>query len=102
MSPAAPDSSELSAIWACSPLACAAEVGSSRHAAPRTVRVRAIVAKHYAFLWRSLRRLGVPEVDVEDAPQKCLWVVARRIDDIAHGKERTFLFGVVSPCWDLR
>jgi RNA polymerase sigma-70 factor (ECF subfamily) len=60
----------------------------------RDARLRSIVAEHYSFLWRSLRRLGVPESDVEDAAQKCLWVVAQRLDDIETGKEKTFLFGV--------
>lgn len=60
----------------------------------RAARVKSIVAEHYSFLWRALRRLGVPESDVEDAAQKCLSVVADRIDDIASGKEKTFLFGV--------
>jgi RNA polymerase sigma-70 factor (ECF subfamily) len=57
-------------------------------------RLRSIVAEHYAFLWRSLRRLGVREADVEDAAQRCLLVVTARINDIVVGKEKTFLFGV--------
>ena len=60
----------------------------------RDERIRSIVSEHYAFLWRLLRRIGVPEADVEDAAQKVLWVVARRVDDIAPGKEKTFVFGV--------
>jgi RNA polymerase sigma-70 factor (ECF subfamily) len=63
-------------------------------ARPRAERVRSIVSEHYSFLWRSLRRLGVPEADVEDVAQKCLWVVSQRIDDVALGKEKAFLFGV--------
>ena len=64
--------------------------------------MRGIVAEHYAFLWRALRRLGVPEASVEDAAQQVLCVVARRIDDIVPGREKTFLFGValrVSHAW---
>ncbi len=57
-------------------------------------RLRTIVRAHYSFLWRSLRRLGVPEASVEDAAQKALWVVAQRLDDIEAGREKTFLFGV--------
>jgi RNA polymerase sigma-70 factor (ECF subfamily) len=57
-------------------------------------RLRSIVAEHYAFLWRLLRRLGVREPDVEDAAQRCLWTIAQRLDDIAPGKEKSFLFGV--------
>jgi RNA polymerase sigma-70 factor (ECF subfamily) len=59
-----------------------------------TDRLGAIVRTHYSFLWRSLRRLGVPEASVEDAAQRTLLVAARRIDDIAPGRERAFLFGV--------
>ena len=62
--------------------------------AQRADRMRSIVAEHYASLWRFLRRLGVPEADAEDAAQKCLCVVAQRIDDIAPGKDKPFLFGV--------
>jgi RNA polymerase sigma-70 factor (ECF subfamily) len=57
-------------------------------------RVRHIVRAHYASLWRLLRRLGVHESSVEDAAQQVLCVVARRIDDIASDREKTFLFGV--------
>jgi RNA polymerase sigma-70 factor (ECF subfamily) len=52
-----------------------------------------MVSECYPFLWRSLRRLGVPEADAEDAAQKCLWVTAQRIDDVERGKEKAFLFG---------
>ena len=57
-------------------------------------RLRSIVSTHYPFLWRLLRRLGVPSGEVEDACQTCLWVVAKRLNDIAPEKEKTFLFGV--------
>jgi RNA polymerase sigma-70 factor (ECF subfamily) len=58
------------------------------------LRVRAIVRRHYASIWRLLRRLGVPEAEVEDAAQKVLSVVARRIDEVAPEHEKAFLFGV--------
>jgi RNA polymerase sigma-70 factor (ECF subfamily) len=57
-------------------------------------RVRLIVRAHYESLWRWLRRLGVHESSVEDAAQQVLCVVARRIDDIAPDREKTFVFGV--------
>jgi RNA polymerase sigma-70 factor (ECF subfamily) len=57
-------------------------------------RLRSIVAEHYPSLWRFLRRLGVPEADAEDAAQKCLCVLAQRIDDVAPGKDKSFLFAV--------
>lgn len=57
-------------------------------------RLRTIVDANYAFLFRSLRRLGVPAAQVEDAAQQVLLVTARRLDAIADGAERAFLFGV--------
>ncbi len=62
--------------------------------APREgeARLREIVDMYYPFLWRSLRRLGVDEASVDDAAQAVLLVVARRLDDIAYGAERSFVF----------
>ncbi len=57
------------------------------------LRLRAIVREHYDFLWRSLRRLGVPEAGVDDAAQIVLVVLARRLNDVRSGSERAFLFG---------
>jgi RNA polymerase sigma-70 factor (ECF subfamily) len=66
----------------------AAPVGSTAE------RVRQIVRSHYGALWRWLRRLGIAESSVEDVAQQALVVVARRIDDVEPGREKTFLFGV--------
>ena len=54
---------------------------------------RGLVAQHYDFLWRSLRRLGAPDGSIEDAAQQVLLVAARRRADIREGAERGFLFG---------
>jgi RNA polymerase sigma-70 factor (ECF subfamily) len=56
-------------------------------------RLRALVDAHFDFIWRSLRRLGVPEEGVDDAAQQVFLVALRRIDEIAAGRERAFLFG---------
>jgi RNA polymerase sigma-70 factor (ECF subfamily) len=56
-------------------------------------RLTAMVEQHHDFVWRSLRRLGVPLADVDDAAQRVFWVATRRIADIAVGSERAFLFG---------
>src|SRR5262249_41074008 len=55
-------------------------------------RLRALVRENHAFVWRSLRRLGVPEADVDDAAQRVLSVLARRLADVDVGAERSFLF----------
>jgi RNA polymerase sigma-70 factor (ECF subfamily) len=54
--------------------------------------MRRIIAEQYPFLWRSLRRLGVPDAQLEDAAQQVLVVMARRLNEIRVGAERTFVF----------
>ena len=56
-------------------------------------RLRVVVRAHYDALWRFLRRMGVPDGQVEDAAQQVLLVFARRADDVAGDAERPFLFG---------
>jgi RNA polymerase sigma-70 factor (ECF subfamily) len=58
-------------------------------------RARALVADHFDFVWRLLRRLGIPEAEVDDAAQQVFIVGSRRLADIAVGSERTFLYGTV-------
>ncbi len=63
-------------------------------AAPQdAARVRGLVTDHFAFVWRSLVRLGVPRADAEDALQQVFLVATRKIGDIEPGRERSFLFG---------
>jgi RNA polymerase sigma-70 factor, ECF subfamily len=53
-------------------------------------RMRTLVADHFRFVWRLLRRLGVPEADVDDATQETFMVAMRRLTDIRPGCERAF------------
>ncbi|MEO7110149.1 MAG: RNA polymerase sigma factor [Polyangiaceae bacterium] len=48
--------------------------------------------RDYEFLWRSLRRIGVQAGSVEDAAQKVLLVLARRLGEIKPGSEKAFLY----------
>jgi RNA polymerase sigma-70 factor, ECF subfamily len=57
-------------------------------------RLRALVDAQYASVWRLVRRLGVDESAVDDVVQDVFWVLARRLDDIQEGSERSFLYGV--------
>lgn len=59
--------------------------------AERAASVRALVDAHLAFVWRTARRLGVPEAEVDDVTQKVFWLAARRLGDIPAGGERGFL-----------
>jgi RNA polymerase sigma-70 factor, ECF subfamily len=68
------------------------------HAAPVTTlrgvnesRLRQIVLQHFELLWRFLRRLGLPECDVDDAVQEVVLVVARKLDQVEVGRERSFV-----------
>ncbi|MET0795173.1 MAG: sigma-70 family RNA polymerase sigma factor [Polyangiaceae bacterium] len=60
---------------------------------PPCERARALVNQHFDFLWRLLRRLGVPEADVDDAAQQVFIVATRRLTEVPTGSERTFLYG---------
>ena len=50
--------------------------------------------RHYGFVWRLLRRLGVGEGDADDAAQQVFLTAAARLADIPASRERSFLYGV--------
>jgi RNA polymerase sigma-70 factor (ECF subfamily) len=51
--------------------------------------------QHFAFVWRSIRRLGVPERNVPDAAQEVFLVVARKLHDFAaQGRVTTWLYAI--------
>jgi RNA polymerase sigma-70 factor (ECF subfamily) len=54
-------------------------------------RLRSIVAEHFEVTWRFLRRLGIPESEVDDAMQEVVLVMARKLDAVRPGSERAFL-----------
>lgn len=55
-------------------------------------RFRRLVDAHFAFIWRSLRGLGVPRDHVDDAAQHVFLVASQKLDAIVVGSERSFLF----------
>jgi RNA polymerase sigma-70 factor, ECF subfamily len=55
-------------------------------------RLRTLVDEHTDFVWRVLRRLGLPADAAEDAAQRVFIVASRRIDEIKPGAEQAFLF----------
>ena len=69
------------------------DAGVAPFARERDVRITAIVRAEHDFIWRLLRRLGIPAASVDDATQQVFCVAARRVDDIKPGSERSFLFG---------
>lgn len=53
-----------------------------------------MVGDHFDFIWRSLRRHGVRDGDVDDLVQRVFLTAARRLGEIRYGAERAFLFAV--------
>jgi RNA polymerase sigma-70 factor (ECF subfamily) len=54
-------------------------------------RLRHIVSDHFEVLWRFLRRLGITESDADDAVQEVVLVLARKLDQVQVGSERSFV-----------
>jgi RNA polymerase sigma-70 factor (ECF subfamily) len=57
-----------------------------------TTRLSEMATRHFQFIWRSIRRLGVAEQAVDDAAQQVFVLAAEKIGQIAPGCERAFLF----------
>jgi RNA polymerase sigma-70 factor (ECF subfamily) len=55
-------------------------------------RLRGLIDAQYDFIWRSLRRLGVADGDVDDAAQQVFVIAARKLAAIRVDRERSFLF----------
>ncbi len=66
---------------------------SSASGAHGDERLRALFNGSFDFVWRSLRRLGVPEAHLRDASQQVWIVMGRRLAEVDPAAERSFLFG---------
>jgi len=60
----------------------------------RERRFAAMFDANHDVVWRTLRRLGVPQAQVDDATQRVFLVAVRRLDEIRTGDESRFLYGV--------
>lgn len=57
----------------------------------------AVYDSWFAFVWRSVRRLGVPDSQVDDAVQEVFLVVHRRLDTFeGRSSLRSWLYGIVA------
>jgi RNA polymerase sigma-70 factor (ECF subfamily) len=55
----------------------------------------ALYEEHFDFVWRSLRRLGIPEHNLDDAVQDVFLVVHRRLNEFeGRSTVKTWLFGI--------
>jgi RNA polymerase sigma-70 factor, ECF subfamily len=66
-------------------------LGAGRSSTVRSERVERIVREQLDTVWRTARRLGVPNAEIDDVAQEVMLVVVRRIDDIEPAKERAFV-----------
>jgi RNA polymerase sigma-70 factor (ECF subfamily) len=55
-------------------------------------RLRVLIDEQFDFIWRTLRRLGVPPSDLDDATQQVFVVVSRKLSLIEVDRERPFVF----------
>ena len=53
-----------------------------------------MIDEHNGFVARTLRKAGVPPSELDDEIQRTFIAVARRIDDVRQGAERSFVFQV--------
>ncbi len=74
-------------------------VRDQAEAAPSTrgaqQRLVTAVKLHHQLVWRSLRRFGVPERDVDDAAQQVFLAFSHRLSEVEVGKEAAYLVAVV-------
>src|SRR4051794_32035413 len=65
--------------------------------APADLTPRRLYDTHFSFVWRNLRRLGLPDAALEDAAQDVFLVVHRRWDsfDARWSSIETWLFGIL-------
>lgn len=54
----------------------------------------ALYDAHVGFVWRNLRRLGVPEANLDDATQDVFLVLHRRMNDLPPDGARGWIFGI--------
>ncbi len=69
--------------------------GSQEDALPIAPEFEELYREHYPFVWQSVRRLGIPDADVDDVVQDVFVVVHRRLGDFeGRSSLRTWLFGI--------
>ena len=56
----------------------------------RKEQIDQLVRDHHDFVWRTVRRFGVGDTDIDDVVQEVFLMVARHVTDIV--RERAFLF----------
>ena len=61
-----------------------------------STRLTRVAQEHLDFVWRCLRRFGVPAADADDAAQQVFLVAADKLSDVPVERERAFLFATAA------
>ena len=62
----------------------------------RPLDFETIYRTHFDFVWRSVRRLGIPNADAEDIAQEVFVIVHRRLDSYeGRASVKAWVFGIV-------
>jgi len=72
--------------------------GARDGTAPAQPTIEAIFTAHVAFVWRSLRQLGVAESDLEDEIQEVFIVAHRRLSGWDEQHPRAWLYAIARRC----
>jgi RNA polymerase sigma-70 factor, ECF subfamily len=76
---------------------------SLARAPEREERLTKMMAAHFDFVWRLLRRSGWSESEADDGTQEVFLVAVRRLDHVAPDRERAFLYGAaLRVMWNAR
>jgi RNA polymerase sigma-70 factor, ECF subfamily len=57
---------------------------------------RTLYDEHFDFAWRTARRLGMPEADVEDAVQESFHIAWQQLHTFSWGRFSTWLYRIVA------
>lgn len=61
-----------------------------------SARLTRVAQEHLDFVWRCLRRFGVPASDADDAAQQVFLVAADKLSEVPVERERAFLFATAA------
>jgi RNA polymerase sigma-70 factor (ECF subfamily) len=67
---------------------------ASREPSRAEHRLRDAFERHFALVWRSLRRFGVPAESADDIAQQVFLTFSQRLRDVEAGRERAYLLSV--------
>ena len=69
---------------------------AGHHMSLDSARLRRVVADHLDFVWRCLRRFGVPAADADDAAQQVFLVATSKLPEVPDDKEKAFLYATAA------